>query len=115
MQQLSTVRGSGKYVPRPPHCDFAFYRNKQRIKTNEHNDTWLKRFAAGVRDIPEVVEFYRMSGDTDYLLKIVVSDIDDYDRVYQKLITVAPMDDVSSSFAMERIKSSTAVPLHHLP
>ena len=85
------------------------------VKTREHSEDWLQRFATGVRDIPEVVEFYRMSGDTDYLLKIVVSDIDDYDRVYQKLISVAPMDDVSSSFAMERIKSSTAMPLHHLP
>ena len=53
-----------------------------------------------------------MSGDTDYMLKIVVKDIADYDRVYKKLISVAPLHDVSSSFAMERIKSSTALPLH---
>ena len=84
------------------------------VKTNEHNDRWLQRFADGVKALPEVVEFYRMSGDTDYLLKIVVKDIDDYDRVYKKLIAVAPMHDVSSSFAMERIKSSTALPLDHL-
>ncbi len=84
------------------------------VKTNEHNDRWLKTFAEGVKALPEVVEFYRMSGDTDYLLKIVVKDIDDYDRVYKKLIAVAPMHDVSSSFAMERIKSSTALPLDHL-
>ncbi len=84
------------------------------VKTNEHNDTWLQTFANGVKAIPEVVEFYRMSGDTDYLLKIVARDIDDYDRVYKKLISVAPMHDVSSSFAMERIKSSTALPLEHL-
>ncbi len=84
------------------------------VKTNEHNDRWLKKFADGVKALPEVVEFYRMSGDTDYLLKIVVKDIDDYDRVYKKLIAVAPMHDVSSSFAMERIKSSTALPLDHL-
>ncbi len=85
------------------------------VKTNEHNDRWLKQFAEGVKALPEVVEFYRMSGDTDYLLKIVARDIDDYDRVYKKLIAVAPMHDVSSSFAMERIKSSTALPLDHLP
>ncbi len=84
------------------------------VKTNEHNESWLKKFAAGIKDLPEVVEFYRMSGDTDYLLKIVVQDIDDYDRVYKKLIATAPMHDVSSSFAMERIKSSTALPLDHL-
>ena len=84
------------------------------VKTNEHNDAWLKKFADGVKALPEVVEFYRMSGDTDYLLKIVARDIDDYDRVYKKLISVAPMHDVSSSFAMERIKSSTALPLDHI-
>jgi len=84
------------------------------VRTNEHNESWLQQFASGVKDIPEVVEFYRMSGDTDYLLKIVARDIDDYDRVYKKLISVAPMHDVSSSFAMERIKSSTALPLDHL-
>ena len=84
------------------------------IKTSEHSDTWLARFAAGIKDIPEVVEFYRMSGETDYLLKIVVQDIADYDRVYKKLIAVAPLHDVSSSFAMERIKTSTALPLDHL-
>jgi Lrp/AsnC family transcriptional regulator len=84
------------------------------IKTSEHNDSWLERFSDGVKNIPEVIEFYRMSGETDYLLKIVARDIDDYDRVYKKLISVAPLHDVSSSFAMERIKSSTALPLQHL-
>ncbi|MEM7098303.1 MAG: Lrp/AsnC family transcriptional regulator [Pseudomonadota bacterium] len=84
------------------------------VKTSQHTDDWLTQFAQGVKDIPEVVEFYRMSGDIDYLLKIVVSDIEDYDRVYKKLISVAPMHDVSSSFAMERIKSSTALPLGHI-
>lgn len=81
------------------------------IKTNEHNDRWLKKFAEGVSAIPEVVEFYRMSGETDYMLKIVVRDIADYDRVYKRLIGVVPLHDVSSSFAMERIKSTTALPL----
>jgi Lrp/AsnC family transcriptional regulator len=81
------------------------------VKTNEHNDKWLREFANGIKNIPEVVEFYRMSGDVDYMLKIVVKDIADYDRVYKKLISVAPLSDVSSSFAMERIKSSTALPL----
>jgi Lrp/AsnC family transcriptional regulator len=81
------------------------------IRTNEHNDQWLKKFSKGVAGIPEVVEFYRMSGDIDYMLKIVVKDIADYDRVYKKLISVVPLHDVSSSFAMERIKSTTALPL----
>jgi len=75
------------------------------VRTREHNQEWPATFAAGIRGLPEVGEFYLMSGDTDYLMKIVVADINDYDRVYQKLISVAPMHDVSSSFAMERIKS----------
>ncbi len=85
------------------------------LKTSEHSQGWLDTFAQGVKAIPEVVEFYRMSGDVDYLLKIVVRDIDHYDRVYKKLIGVAPLHDVSSSFAMQRIKSSTALPLSELP
>ncbi len=84
------------------------------VRTNEHNESWLETFAQGVKAMPEVVEFYRMSGDTDYLLKIVAEDIADYDRVYKRLISVANLHDVSSSFAMERIKSSTALPLTHL-
>ncbi len=84
------------------------------VRTNQHTDSWLQQFAAGIKEIPEVIEFYRLSGDTDYLLKIVAQDIDDYDRVYKQLIAVAPLHDVSSSFAMERIKSSTALPLSHL-
>ena len=84
------------------------------IKTSAHNDEWLEAFADGVASLPEVVEFYRLSGDTDYLLKVVVQDIQDYDRVYKQLISIAPLHDVSSSFAMERIKSSTALPLEHL-
>ena len=81
------------------------------IQTREHNDVWLEKFASGIKAIPEVIEFYRMSGDTDYLLKTVVKDIDDYDRVYKKIIAATPLHDVSSSFAMERIKSSTELPL----
>lgn len=84
------------------------------IRTSNHTEEWLKKFGQGVRDMPEVVEFYRLSGETDYLLKVVVRDIQDYDRVYKKLIAIAPLNDVSSSFAMERIKSSTALPLGNL-
>jgi Lrp/AsnC family transcriptional regulator len=64
-----------------------------------------------VAGIEEVVEFYRMSGDVDYLLKIVVPDIDTYDSVYKRLIRSANLSDVSSSFAMEEIKHTTAVPV----
>lgn len=80
------------------------------LRTSEHNQEWLDRFASNVRNIPEVVEFYRMSGDVDYLIKILVPDVRGYDRVYKKLIQSAPLTDVSASFAMERIKFTTAVP-----
>ncbi len=81
------------------------------IRTNRHNDEWLERFAEGVTRIPEIVEIHRMSGDVDYLLKVIARDIGDYDRIYKKLISVADLSDVSSSFAMESIKSTTAIPL----
>jgi len=81
------------------------------IRTNQHNETWLDRFAAAIADIPEVIEIYRMSGDVDYLMKILASDIEDYDRIYKKLIRSVEMYDVSSSFAMEQLKYTTAVPL----
>ena len=81
------------------------------VRTNQHNERWLEDFARGVQAIPEVLEFYRMSGDIDYLLKIVARDVADYDRIYKRLIRVAELHDVSSSFAMERIKHTTVVPV----
>ncbi len=83
------------------------------IRTNQHNETWARQFTDTVESIPEVVEVYRMSGETDYLLRVVVSDIDDYDRIYKRLIRDVPLHDVSSSFAMEQIKYSTALPVRH--
>lgn len=81
------------------------------VKTNQHDEAWLTAFADAVARFPEVVEFYRMSGDTDYLLKIVCRDIADYDRIYKKLIRSAALFDVSSSFAMEQIKYTTELPI----
>ena len=81
------------------------------VRTNEHNADWLDRFSAVVAAMPEVVEFYRMSGDVDYMLRIVVPDIAAYDLVYKRLIAVGGLSDVSSIFAMERIKDTTALPL----
>ena len=82
-----------------------------RLRTSQHSYAWLEDFAAKVAAIDEVVEFYRMSGDIDYLLKIVVPDIASYDAVYKRLIKSAEFSDVSSSFAMEEIKYTTALPL----
>lgn len=85
------------------------------VKTNHHDMDWLRKFALGVRDIPEVVEFHRMSGDTDYLLKVVVPSIAGFDAVYKKLIQIAALFDVSSSFAMEELKYTTSLPLSYAP
>ena len=81
------------------------------VRTNQHNEAWLDQFSTGVSKISEVVEFYRLSGETDYLLKVLTRDIADYDRVYKQIIKAAPLSDVSSSFAMERIKSTTSLPI----
>ena len=81
------------------------------VVTNQHTDEWLRRFAEVIEDFPEVVEFYRMSGAVDYLLRVVVPDIAAYDRFYRRLIARIDITDVSSSFAMEQIKYTTALPL----
>jgi Lrp/AsnC family transcriptional regulator len=83
------------------------------IKTNQHNQAWFETLRDCVRDIPEVVEFYRMSGEMDYLLRVVVPDIAAFDGVYRRLIRSVELSDVSSSFAMEEIKFTTALPLDY--
>lgn len=84
------------------------------IKTSQHNEDWLLRFSKVVGDMPEVIEFYRMSGDIDYLLRVVIPDISAYDAFYKRLIADIELDDVSSSFAMEQIKYTTALPLDYI-
>ena len=81
------------------------------VRTNQHNSEWLKNFAGMVAEMDEVVEFYRMSGEVDYLLRVVVPDMSAYDSFYRKLIGHVKLTDVSSSFAMEEIKYTTALPL----
>ena len=84
------------------------------IKTDKHNSEWLKRFSEVITQMPEVVGFYRMSGQVDYLLKIVVPDIASYDEVYKRLVFNIDIEDVSSAFAMERIKDTTELPLTYM-
>ncbi len=84
------------------------------IRTNAHSTEWLKRFSEVVGDFPEVMEFYRMSGEIDYLLRVAVPDIAAYDAFYKKLIARIEIRDVSSSFAMEQIKYTTELPLDYL-
>jgi Lrp/AsnC family transcriptional regulator len=81
------------------------------IKTDQHTLAWLEKFHAAVVDFPEVVDFYRMSGEVDYLLRVVVPDIASYDAFYKKLISRIEITKVSSAFAMEQIKNTTAMPL----
>lgn len=84
------------------------------IKTTQHTPEWIATFRDRVAQIPEVVELFRMSGDVDYLLKVVVPDIAAYDAVYKQLIRVGGLSDVSSSFAMEELKYTTALPLDYV-
>lgn len=81
------------------------------IKTNQHNAAWLADFAERISAFDEVVEFYRMSGEVDYMLRVVVRDMAAYDAFYKRLISEVALTDVSSSFAMEEIKYTTALPL----
>src|SRR5579863_9750573 len=83
------------------------------IRTNQHSLDWASKFCKAAAQIPEVVEFYRMSGRVDYLLRVVVPNIAAYDDVYRRLIKAADLYDVTSSFAMETIKYTTALPLHY--
>jgi Lrp/AsnC family transcriptional regulator len=85
------------------------------IETNDHSEAWLSRFAAVVSEIPEVLEFYRMAGDVDYMLRIVVPDMAAYDTFYKKLIGAVPLKNVTSHFAMERVKSTTVLPVRPEP
>jgi Lrp/AsnC family transcriptional regulator len=83
------------------------------ITTSQHTQEWLDKFHETLKDFPEVVEFYRMSGHVDYLLRVVVPDIERYDAFYKKLIARIELSDVSSAFAMEQIKYTTSLPLEY--
>ncbi len=81
------------------------------IETGDHSQDWLDRFAKTVTAMPEVMEFYRMAGDVDYMLRVVVPDIAGFDAFYKKLIGSVPLTNVTSRFAMEKIKSTTSLPI----
>jgi Lrp/AsnC family transcriptional regulator len=83
------------------------------VEAGAHTPEWLERFSGGVAAMPEVMALYRMAGDVDYLLHVAVADMAEFDAFYKRLIDVAPMKNVSSRFAMERMKHSTAYPLHN--
>jgi Lrp/AsnC family transcriptional regulator len=81
------------------------------VETGDHSETWLARFAEVVGAMPEVMELYRMAGDVDYMLRVVVPDIQGYDAFYKRLIAAVPLSNVTSRFAMEKIKSTTVLPI----
>jgi len=81
------------------------------IETGDHSAEWLARFEATVRDLPQVLDVYRMAGDVDYLLRAAVGSMAEYDALYRTLIAALPLKQVTSRFAMERVKSSTAYPI----
>jgi Lrp/AsnC family transcriptional regulator len=81
------------------------------VETGDHSQEWLERFAQTVSAMPEVLDFFRMAGDVDYLLRVVVADMQGYDAFYKRLIAAIPLKNVTSRFAMEKIKSTTALPI----
>jgi len=81
------------------------------VETEDHSEEWLQKFAQLVGAMPEVLEFYRMAGDVDYMLRVVVPDIAGYDGFYKRLISAVPLKNVTSRFAMEKIKATTALPI----
>ncbi len=85
------------------------------VTTSQHTDDWLKKFADVIQEFPEVVEFYRMAGQVDYLLRVAVPDIEAYDDFYKRLIAKIDIGDVSTTFAMEQIKYTTELPLGYVP
>lgn len=84
------------------------------VRTAHHEAGWLEKFSAAVRDVPEIVGVYRTTGDIDYLLQAVVPDVAGYDALYKRLIARIALSDVSSSFVMEKIKETTALPLKQI-
>ncbi len=84
------------------------------IKALSHNEIWINKFCNGIKKIPEVVECHRMSGDIDYLLKVMISTISDYDVIYKKLINIVDINDISSSFSMEVIKCTSELPTNYI-
>ena len=83
------------------------------VRTSRHSAEWLEQFRQALEGIPEIVEAYRMSGEIDYLLRVVVPDIAGYDAVYKRLIERIELADVTSSFSMEEMKHTTALPLDY--
>lgn len=81
------------------------------LETGDHSRDWFDRFAAAIEQLPQAMEIYRMAGDVDYLLRVTVENMAAFDRFYQRLISLVPLKNVTSRFAMERVKFTTAFPV----
>ena len=81
------------------------------VKAEKHDQAWLKQFAQHASTFDEVVEFYRLSGEYDYMLKVLVKDMPGFDHFYKRFIANIKLGDVTSSFAMEEIKNTTVIPI----
>ena len=111
LQQMGVIQKKVALLdPKKLNLDVTVFVN---VRTNQHSTDWLQKFEDAVDGIPEIVEFYRMSGDVDYMLKVVVPSIEAYDAVYQKMISQVEVYNVSSYFAMEQLKNTTALPLDY--
>lgn len=109
LEELGVIKGRVVLLdPKRLGCGMTVF---VALSAGEHSEDWLEKFAAHVVKMPEVVEFYRLAGEVDYLLKLRVADIEAYDRVYKDLIRAAPLRDVSAAFAMEELKATHIIPL----
>lgn len=81
------------------------------IRTRNHSQDWLTRFRRAALAIPQIIDIYRIAGDYDYMLKIVAADMNDFDRVYQRLISQVELETVTSHITMEAIADSRDLPL----
>ena len=109
MEERGIIRGRVALIdPSAVDLDLSVF---VLVRTNAHEPDWLKTFDRAVRDLPEIVGAHRMSGDLDYVLRVRVSSVKDYDRFYQQLISRVPISDISASFVMDDIKDTTELPI----
>ena len=109
MEERGVIRGRVTLVaPSAVDLDLSVF---VLIRTSAHDPSWLQAFDRAVRDLPEIVGAHRMSGELDYVLRVRVASVKDYDRFYQKLIARVPISDISASFVMDDIKDTTELPI----
>ncbi len=112
LEKLGVIRGKVALLDRESlNLGVAVFAS---IKASRHDSSWLRRFKGVIQQIPEIIEAHRMSGETDYLLHIVVPSIKEYDLVYQALIENLEFADISSAFSMETLKTTTSLPTKYL-